>query len=257
MPNMIGRPECWTMEMIEDPRCGSGPKYRWRALPSTPPPRHLGPLPPHKTGPPRPGALQKEPRGVGGRGRERAGREGLWLEGRVLQLQWGVGVTLQTPVGARPTSGAPKMNGGSSAPYLACTPCVPLFCTLLDRGGNRRAFRLPGAGGDHFHCTVEPSPGHIRCRFWALKGSFCPGGKSHFEGTFWSSPASGAVAQRHLHKNLQGPGKKKAFTALLQCRTFLHAQYPKNLLRLFLPQKLFLFSEVSFKIPLKYPLKQV
>ena len=29
---------------------------------------------------------------------------------------------------------------------------------------NRRAFRLPGEGGDHFHCTVEPSPGHIRCR---------------------------------------------------------------------------------------------
>ena len=40
---------------------------------------------------------------------------------------------------------------------------VPLFCTLFNRGGNRRAFRLPGAGGDHFHCAVEPSPGHIRC----------------------------------------------------------------------------------------------
>ena len=25
--------------------------------------------------------------------------------------------------------------------------------------------RLPGKGGDHFHCTVEPSPGHIRRRF--------------------------------------------------------------------------------------------
>ena len=25
-------------------------------------------------------------------------------------------------------------------------------------------FRLPGAGGDHFHCTVEPSSGHTRCR---------------------------------------------------------------------------------------------
>ena len=22
-----------------------------------------------------------------------------------------------------------------------------------------------GRAGDHFHCTVEPSPGHIRCRF--------------------------------------------------------------------------------------------
>ena len=41
---------------------------------------------------------------------------------------------------------------------------VPLFCTLFNKGGNRRAFRLQGKGGDHFHCTVEPSPGHIRCR---------------------------------------------------------------------------------------------
>ena len=24
-----------------------------------------------------------------------------------------------------------KMNGGSSAPYPACTPCVPLFCGFL------------------------------------------------------------------------------------------------------------------------------
>ena len=26
------------------------------------------------------------------------------------------------------------------------------------------AFPCLGAGGDHFHCAVEPSPGHIRCR---------------------------------------------------------------------------------------------
>ena len=57
------------------------------------------------------------------------------------------------------------MNEGSSAPYLARSPCVPLFCILFNRGGNRRVFRLPGnQGGDHFHCTVEPSPGHIRVR---------------------------------------------------------------------------------------------
>ena len=48
--------------------------------------------------------------------------------------------------------------------YLACTLCVPLFCALFNRGGNKRAFRLPVEGGDHFHCTVEPSPGHIWCR---------------------------------------------------------------------------------------------
>ena len=55
-----------------------------------------------------------------------------------------------------------EMNGGSSASYLARAPCVPLFSTLFNRGANRRAFRLPGESGDHFHCTVEPSPGHIR-----------------------------------------------------------------------------------------------
>ena len=42
------------------------------------------------------------------------------------------------------------MNGGSSAPYLALTPCVPLLSTLFNRGGNRRAFRLSGAGGGSF-----------------------------------------------------------------------------------------------------------
>ena len=52
-----------------------------------------------------------------------------------------------------------EMIGGSFASYLARTPCVPLFSTLFNRVGNRRAFRLPGEGGHHFHCTVEPSPG--------------------------------------------------------------------------------------------------
>ena len=64
----------------------------------------------------------------------------------------------------RPGYRTMEMIGGSSVPYLACTPCVPLFCTVFNRGGSRRAFRLPGAAGSHFHCTVEPSPGHIRCR---------------------------------------------------------------------------------------------
>ena len=38
-----------------------------------------------------------------------------------------------------------------------------VFC-LIGVEKQRRAFRLPGAGGEHFHCTVEPSSGHIRCR---------------------------------------------------------------------------------------------
>ena len=46
----------------------------------------------------------------------------------------------------RPGCQTMEMNGGSSVRYLARTPCVPLFSTLFNRGGNRRAFRLPGAG---------------------------------------------------------------------------------------------------------------
>ena len=50
----------------------------------------------------------------------------------------------------RPGCRTLEMIGGSSASYLARTPCVPLFSTLFNRGGNRRAFRLPGAGGGAF-----------------------------------------------------------------------------------------------------------
>ena len=42
---------------------------------------------------------------------------------------------------------------------------IPRFCALLNRGGNRRAFRQPGEGRDHVHCAAEPSPGHIWRRF--------------------------------------------------------------------------------------------
>ena len=81
-----------------------------------------GPSPPTppKTPPPTPDwaalsrtprALQKEPRGVGGRGREKAGREGLWLEGRVLQLQWGMGGgPSKHQLGPDPHLGAPNIT---------------------------------------------------------------------------------------------------------------------------------------------------
>ena len=39
-----------------------------------------------------------------------------------------------------------EMNGGSSAPYLACTPLRSLVCTLFNKAGSRRAFRLPRGG---------------------------------------------------------------------------------------------------------------
>ena len=47
----------------------------------------------------------------------------------------------------RPGYRTMEMIGGSSVSYLARTPCVPLFCTLFSKGGNRRAFRLPGWAG--------------------------------------------------------------------------------------------------------------
>ena len=41
----------------------------------------------------------------------------------------------------RPGYRTMEMIGGSSALYLACAPCVPLFCTSFNRGGNRGAFK--------------------------------------------------------------------------------------------------------------------
>ena len=38
-------------------------------------------------------------------------------------------------------------------------PCFLLCLTGLETEG---LINLPGEGGDHFHCTVEPLPGHIR-----------------------------------------------------------------------------------------------
>ena len=64
------------------------------------------------------------------------------------------------------TTGAP--DNGNEWRKVRAVPLSYLLrslaCTLFNKGGSRRAFRLPGTGGDHFHCTVEPSPGHIRCR---------------------------------------------------------------------------------------------
>ena len=48
-------------------------------------------------------------------------------------------------------------------------PSHPLVCAYFHRDGNKERFRLPGAGGERFHCTVDPSPGHIRCRKFVAK----------------------------------------------------------------------------------------
>ena len=59
--------------------------------PPPPPPCALGPLPPTSLGRPLPEPCKKSQGWGGRRGKERAGREGVWLEGRFLQLQWGMG----------------------------------------------------------------------------------------------------------------------------------------------------------------------
>ena len=76
------------------------------------------------------------------------------LRGWVCQPRFFFDISKVPNMTGRPGCRTMEMNRGSSAPYLARTP----------RGGDRRVFRLPGEGGDHFHCAVEPSPGHIRCR---------------------------------------------------------------------------------------------
>ena len=71
--------------------------------------------------------------------------------GRISRGHPGVIRADTTPnMAGRPGCRTMEMNGGSSAPYLACTPCVPLFCTSFNRCGSTGAFRLPGAGGGSF-----------------------------------------------------------------------------------------------------------
>ena len=61
----------------------------------------------------------------------------------------------------RPGYRTMEMIGGSSAPYLACTPCFVLCLIGVE---TEALLDYQGRAGDHFHCTVKPSPGHIRCR---------------------------------------------------------------------------------------------
>ena len=82
----------------------------------------------------------------------------------MLSLGWNVGDRYGWTTGVRDNGHDWRKFRVVPRSYPLRPPCVPLLSTLFNRGGNRRAFRLPGEGGDHFHCLVEPSPGHIRCR---------------------------------------------------------------------------------------------
>ena len=100
---------CYRFLSLEYPQMWVRPQVPLEGPPPPTPPRTPPPTPDWAAPSRTPGALQKEPRGVGGRGRERAGREGLWLEGRVLQLQWGMGGgPSKHQLGPDPHLGAPN-----------------------------------------------------------------------------------------------------------------------------------------------------
>ena len=51
----------------------------------------------------------------------------------------------------------------SLAPFAF--PCCSVLCLKgVETEGLQDYQALAAEGGDHIHCTVEPSPGHIRCR---------------------------------------------------------------------------------------------
>ena len=73
-----------------------------------------------------------------------------------------------TIVGARYdwTTGVPD-NGNDWRKFRAVPrlhPLRPLVCTSLIGVETEALLDYQGRAGDHFHCAVEPSPGHIRCR---------------------------------------------------------------------------------------------
>ena len=72
------------------PDVGLAPSAAW-SPPPLPPPYALGPLAPTSLGRPLPEPCQKSQGGWGEEGGRGQGGNGVWLEGRVLQLQWGMG----------------------------------------------------------------------------------------------------------------------------------------------------------------------
>ena len=97
---------------------------------------------------------------------------GLILTNSLFKYQPGKRV-LGADMTGRPGDCRAEINGRSIATYLVRTPCVPLFMLVLRGLEAIGGFRLPGATWDHFGCTVELPPGHIRCRvtsMWTLFG---------------------------------------------------------------------------------------
>ena len=55
-------------------------------------------------------------------------------------------------------------DGNEWRKYRAVPRARPLVCAYSNGSGSKGALRLAGTTWDHFRCTVEPLPGHIRCR---------------------------------------------------------------------------------------------
>ena len=78
-----------------------------------------------------------------------------------------------------------EMNGGSSASYLARTPCVPCIMLSLIGLETEGLFRLPGKRTDNFHCMVDPNT-FVKLFSIPLKSKICPGYKSNLKRLFLS-----------------------------------------------------------------------
>ena len=99
-----------------------------------------------------------------GKARFRNARLGVWKDPFLCNdlLSGKFKLCSGTDVTGRP--GDHGMEWMEEAPCHA-HPSRPLACACFNRCGGKGAFGLPKAVGDHFHCTVEASPGHIQCRF--------------------------------------------------------------------------------------------
>ena len=102
---------------------------------------------------------------------------------------------------------------GSLAP-LAC-PCF-VSCR---KGVEAEAFRLPGEGGDHLHCAVEPSPGHIWCRFFL---GDCEGARSLMITTDGSRGNVFTTIQKRpfVHNSVCSQFLEGLFASLAECSQF-------------------------------------
>ena len=91
-------------------------------------------------------------------------------------------------------------------------PLRPCVFAYFHWSGSRGAFKLPGATWDRFRCTVEPSGGHIRCRFPQMysifrvkighvpleRSVFLESRKAHFGGRKGQMVNLGSKTRKHM-----------------------------------------------------------